>query len=109
MIRFLTLCGLLGFKARHIRLKLHLGDMNDTQQASILASWNNFLPRTGMSGLTIELGEQQERPYLRKHDGLGVMEVRLVNNLLASGGRRQRVFLSMLQLMLILSLSLGSQ
>lgn len=109
MIRFLTLCGLLGFKARHIRLKLHLGEIDETQQAGILASWDQFLTRSGVCGLSIELAKLQDNPYLRKHDGLGVMEVRLVNRQLGSEGRRQRVFISLLQLLLILSLSLGSQ
>jgi hypothetical protein len=59
-----------------------------------------------MDGLVVERGLPHECPYLRKHDGMGVMEVSLVNRALRLEGRRQRVFISMLQLMLILSLSL---
>ena len=106
VIKFLKLCALLGLKARHIRLKLHLGDMDDAQSVRVLASWSSFLSQTGMDGLVVERGLPHECPYLRKHDGMGVMEVSLVNRSLRLEGRRQRVFISMLQLMLILSLSL---
>ncbi|MGE6105634.1 hypothetical protein ACLHZT_18785 [Aeromonas veronii] len=106
LLIFLDLCRLLGLKARHIRLKLHLGD---EQSADIRQRWSPLLAQTGIADLEVELGKPQDNPYLRKHDGLGVMEVRLVNNLLVSGVRRQRLFISMLQLMLILSLSLGSR
>ncbi|HHQ4588657.1 TPA: hypothetical protein ACSP19_002046 [Aeromonas veronii] len=109
LLSFLAMCHLLGLKARHIRLRLYLGDMEESQRAYVLQRWSSLLAQTGIQGLVVEQGRPQDNPYLRKHDQLGVMEVKLVNNLLASGSRRQRIFISMLQLMLILSLSLGAR
>ena len=106
VIQFLTLCGALGFKARHIQLTLQLPGAEVTQKTHILGQWNGLLQSAGLAGVPIDEGKQQDWPYLPKHDGLGVMEVRLLNSKLGSHGRRQRAFLSMMQLMLILSATL---
>ena len=108
VIQFLTLCGALGFKARHIQLTLQLPGAEVTQKTHILGQWNGLLQSAGLAGVPIDEGKQQDWPYLPKHDGLGVMEVRLLNSKLGSHGRRQRAFLSMMQLMLILSATLKS-
>uniref|UniRef100_UPI0022E40793 hypothetical protein n=1 Tax=Aeromonas sp. QDB08 TaxID=2990480 RepID=UPI0022E40793 len=108
VIQFLTLCGALGFKARHIHLTLQLPGAEVTQKTHILGQWNGLLQSAGLAGVPIDEGKQQDWPYLPKHDGLGVMEVRLLNSKLGSHGRRQRAFLSMMQLMLILSATLKS-
>jgi len=108
VIQFLTLCGALGFKARHIQLTLQLPGAEVMQKTHILGQWNGLLQSAGLAGVPIDEGKQQDWPYLPKHDGLGVMEVRLLNSKLGSHGRRQRAFLSMMQLMLILSATLKS-
>jgi len=108
VIQFLTLCGALGFKARHIQLTLQLPGVEVMQKTHILGQWNGLLQSAGLAGVPIDEGKQQDWPYLPKHDGLGVMEVRLLNSKLGSHGRRQRAFLSMMQLMLILSATLKS-
>ena len=106
VIQFLTLCRALGFKARHIQLTLQLPGAEVMQKTHILGQWNGLLQSAGLAGVPIDEGKQQDWPYLPKHDGLGVMEVRLLNSKLGGRGRRQRAFLSMMQLMLILSATL---
>ena len=83
--------------------------MDVTQKADVWGQWNGLLQCAGLAGVPIEEGKPQDWPYLPKHDGLGVMEVRLLNSKLGGHGRRQRAFLSMMQLLLILAATLKSQ
>ena len=99
--RFLELLYLLGLKARHLQLTLFL---DDAQSPAIEQSWHTMLKQCSVEGLHAEAGDPQERHYFsRKCRSFGVLQMALVNTRLSGKARRQRVFISALQLLAILS------
>jgi len=101
----LKLVGKLGLKAGHIRLTLFLAEPKGPTAAQLLSGWKSMIDNCGIKGLHMELGWAEECTYFKKrYLEQGVLQLALVNRRLGTRGRRQRIFVSLLQLMAILSL-----
>lgn len=99
--RFMELLHQIGLKARHLQLTLFL---DDAQSPAIEQSWHTMLKQCSISGLHAGTGDLKERQYFsRKYRSFGVLQMALVNTRLSGKARRQRVFISALQLLAILS------